>query len=269
MRWSLLALGLVVGQCDAYASFKSKIPNADKVKGPDGEDWPGVGHTRAGGGGPRNQFGKDFASAEYTWTKELCQKDSDGDGRSNGQELGDPNCVWKEGDQPTFEFGISHPGITDEFQKRINTCESFSTPPGAKTIDITFSNYAVPSTKTNYVKQAFTFPADADYDLVKFEAVVANPAEVHHMILYGCARDVSDQYKTPAPGKMPCTEMVFGWAVGGGDFCMPKGVAMRMLASKPYLALEIHYDNSALKSDIVDSSGFRITYIPSTNFFVP
>jgi hypothetical protein len=30
------------------------------------------------------------------WTAALCQKDSDGDGLTNGQELGDPCCTWVE-----------------------------------------------------------------------------------------------------------------------------------------------------------------------------
>jgi hypothetical protein len=33
-----------------------------------------------------------FAAAGYTWTRELCQADDDGDGFSNGAELGDPDC---------------------------------------------------------------------------------------------------------------------------------------------------------------------------------
>ena len=35
---------------------------------------------------------QDFAAAGYSWTPALCHKDSDGDGHSNGQELGDPHC---------------------------------------------------------------------------------------------------------------------------------------------------------------------------------
>jgi hypothetical protein len=47
-------------------------------------------------------FLQDFAAAGHAWTKELCQADSDGDGFSNGQELGDPQCTvsgdgaWKQ-----------------------------------------------------------------------------------------------------------------------------------------------------------------------------
>lgn len=34
------------------------------------------------------------------WTKTLCEKDSDGDGLSNGVELGDPCCIWVPGAIP-------------------------------------------------------------------------------------------------------------------------------------------------------------------------
>lgn len=43
---------------------------------------------------------QDFAKAGHTWTAELCKMDSDGDGVSNGQELGDPKCTvrgWQAG----------------------------------------------------------------------------------------------------------------------------------------------------------------------------
>ena len=44
------------------------------------------------------------------WTEELCREDSDQDGRTNGEELGDPDCTWEIGNQPTLTEGITHPG---------------------------------------------------------------------------------------------------------------------------------------------------------------
>ena len=45
-----------------------------------------------------------------TWTRELCMMDSDGDGRTNGEELGDPRCVWTpRGGAPT-NTASGHPG---------------------------------------------------------------------------------------------------------------------------------------------------------------
>jgi dopamine beta-monooxygenase len=43
------------------------------------------------------------------WTADLCQADSDGDGTSNGAELGDPNCTWTVGGTPEGK-STGHPG---------------------------------------------------------------------------------------------------------------------------------------------------------------
>ncbi|VDP84394.1 unnamed protein product [Echinostoma caproni] len=44
------------------------------------------------------------------WTQ-LCRLDSDGDGLTNGQELGDPNCEWTKGQTPSRTTNLSHPGV--------------------------------------------------------------------------------------------------------------------------------------------------------------
>ena len=62
--------------------------------------WRGVGHLAREGDGGRNGFGIDFQEAGFKWTTELCQMDSDCDGKTNGEELGDPNCIWMPGDSP-------------------------------------------------------------------------------------------------------------------------------------------------------------------------
>ena len=58
-----------------------------------------------GGAGPRNAFGQDVESTltepgiagQVQWS-EIFNLDSDGDGCTNGQELGDPNGEWSLGD---------------------------------------------------------------------------------------------------------------------------------------------------------------------------
>ena len=50
----------------------------------------------------------------------MCCPDSDGDGYTNGEELGDPCCVWKKGGVPANVTGLSHPAL------------SFSTPTNGK-----------------------------------------------------------------------------------------------------------------------------------------
>lgn len=43
------------------------------------------------------------------WTL-VCPLDSDGDGLTNGQELGDPRCEWTPGSASAESVNISHPG---------------------------------------------------------------------------------------------------------------------------------------------------------------
>lgn len=90
-----------------YEKFVSRIPNGDQVSG-----VAALGHMDPAGGGPRNDFGSDFDDMGKTWNEELCQADSDGDGQTNGQELGDPCCKWspESGSAPLWTTGVSHPG---------------------------------------------------------------------------------------------------------------------------------------------------------------
>jgi dopamine beta-monooxygenase len=97
---------------DGFSSYRNNIPNGFNVQRA-GESFPGVGHTSKAGGGALNDFGTAFASAGRTWTIALCQADSDGDGQSNGFELGDPDCVWTPGATPARSTDISHPGFAD------------------------------------------------------------------------------------------------------------------------------------------------------------
>mmetsp|Transcript_15623 Transcript_15623/g.36568 ORF Transcript_15623/g.36568 Transcript_15623/m.36568 type:complete len:166 (+) Transcript_15623:103-600(+) len=98
----------------AWMGFRNKMPNGDMVMRM-GEVWPGVGHEAKAGGGPRNVFGLAFKAANNTWTMELCQADTDGDGQTNGFELGDPDCTWMVGGTPARTVAISHPGYADSY----------------------------------------------------------------------------------------------------------------------------------------------------------
>ncbi|KAJ8577884.1 hypothetical protein ON010_g1326 [Phytophthora cinnamomi] len=89
----------------AREEFVKLIPNAACVPG-----VKAIGHTDGtGDSSANNDFGKAFASAGKTWTLNLCKADTDGDGQTNGQELGDPCCEWTEGAQPRWTSGVSHP----------------------------------------------------------------------------------------------------------------------------------------------------------------
>ena len=82
---------------NAYPYYQSRVPNG-YVNGQD------TGHS---GNSP---FRFAFINAGYQWTTELCNADTDGDGQSNGLELGDPCCVWTVGATPEFTYDISVAG---------------------------------------------------------------------------------------------------------------------------------------------------------------
>ena len=128
----------------AFPSYWTRLPNANRVPCPANATgcqagdaklgqpaWAcfGLGHaTCQGGTFPLNRFGVDFARLDY-WS-ELCPLDSDGDGWTNGQELGDPCCEWASYDTPSREMqalsrgrGLclleawtpTHPGVATDF----------------------------------------------------------------------------------------------------------------------------------------------------------
>ena len=117
-----LAVLLAVPSALAHSTFMKHIPNGNNVHDQFGKAWVAVGHTAASpddvpnfasDGFERNPFGWAFARAGFTWTRELCLEDSDADGLTNGEELGDPQCVWQLGDAPSRTVNITHPGMTN------------------------------------------------------------------------------------------------------------------------------------------------------------
>ena len=97
----------------------NEILNGFVVPNPGPGVWAGFDHLATGGGEPRNLFGIDFMDDRFSWTEELCRKDSDGDERSNGEELEDLDCVWRiEGDgklTPVVQASARlHSGIVNE-----------------------------------------------------------------------------------------------------------------------------------------------------------
>ncbi|MBX2812412.1 MAG: hypothetical protein KTR25_11405 [Myxococcales bacterium] len=73
-------------------------------------------------GGPRTDFGKDVedtlliddgadpSTGVVDWPT-VCARDSDNDGSSNGEELGDPNCTWAANAPATTQ--VSNPNVDE------------------------------------------------------------------------------------------------------------------------------------------------------------
>lgn len=92
-------------------------------------------HVSSGGGGARNPFGADVldivggSSSIKFWSPELAALDSDGDGFTNGQELGDP-----DGDgTPIPGASVSNPGSATSKPNQFPIA-AFLLPINAKTV---------------------------------------------------------------------------------------------------------------------------------------
>lgn len=123
-RLAVALLALMVhwrGVAHAHPHFALMLPNGNDVFHA-GRLVAALGHADTRGHGPLNVFGRDFAAAGLKWTRDLCEMDSDGDGLTNGVELGDPLCMWSRGEMGAgrvaaesglFHFGLvlTHPGV--------------------------------------------------------------------------------------------------------------------------------------------------------------
>jgi len=112
---------VLLGGASAHRQYVDRIPNGDLFM----PVWKALGHVSplpqavnsligmeiANVRFARNSFGKHFAAAGFHWNEWLCREDSDGDGLSNGEELGDPHCVWRPGMPPTRNTTLSHPAL--------------------------------------------------------------------------------------------------------------------------------------------------------------
>lgn len=83
-----------------------------------------MGHVNRESGGPNfNAFGAEFKRSGRNWAA-VCALDSDGDGMTNGEELGDPNCTWTVGaGDEGLERPIGHPGLVCEGGRQVNSLD--------------------------------------------------------------------------------------------------------------------------------------------------
>ena len=268
--------------------FRDRIPNGKTVPNPSipGSVWSGVGHFAVGGGGPRNPFGLDFQANDYEWTEELCKQDSDGDGRSNGQELGDPNCIWSRDDideetgapfLPEFP-AESHPGIVDVVVDipDTDTCKDYDPPDDTQIVDIQFSKQnQLNGTRTQYMCEQFRLTApsyDKDfttyYHQIKTEVINENPNVLHHIWIYICDAGDSSDGDRVGDGTYICSgieancQIVAGWAIGGKELCEPQHVGAPLvynsLTGKQVFKVEAHYNNVEEDATATDQSGMRL-----------
>nr|KAI8748695.1 tyramine beta-hydroxylase-like [Biomphalaria glabrata] len=279
----IFSVFLLIPSCLSYPSFQDQVPNGYNVRHPciPNYRWPGLGHIHRNGGGARNVFGQDFNKAGQQWTTSLCQLDSDGDGRTNGDELGDPTCVWSPGQIPTRTVDITHPGVCEPMNssscagknsfvscqlEALDNCPVLNNS-DVKTIDLTFTPFTVPGTETNYICMTFDLPSDQDYHIIADQPIINNSNVLHHMVLYGYERASIANISYPSSCSMDLdsfTTVIAGWTVGYSGTCYGETVGFRF-GSTGYtrVRLEIHYNNPKHISTYTDASGLRLYYRPA------
>mmetsp|Transcript_18058 Transcript_18058/g.36528 ORF Transcript_18058/g.36528 Transcript_18058/m.36528 type:complete len:735 (+) Transcript_18058:124-2328(+) len=295
---SLFAAGAVLfrfpAATTALPSFGSKLPNGERVPCRDGIDsgcidgyCRGIGHPACDGGtsgaSPQllSPFGQDWKDAGFRWTTELCQADSDGDGLTNGEELGDPCCVWTVEDEAvgwvseyTRNFVPSHPGDADhvlpEGYERPASCdaEEMVVPAGEGggsvalgtagynegeergSFDFLIKDYPIPRETTTYVDFVFNLPEDLPdvVHIVYGEALVSQPKHLHHFVLQGCTSRIDDELEGTPLTEVPsdCNAPIggfTGWAPGVTMWDLPlnAGVPIGKQFGVQAVSVNVHY----------------------------
>ncbi|KAH9508903.1 hypothetical protein Btru_050423 [Bulinus truncatus] len=284
MIWTSISCALLIlPHCLSYPSFQDQLPNGNNVLHPciPNYRWPGVGHENRNGGGSRNVFGQDFKNEGYQWTRSLCLKDSDGDGRTNGEELGDPNCVWSSGKIPARTVNVTHPGICEPLsdarcvgKNSFVSCQldsfdkcSVINSTDIRKLDVRFPSFKIPASETNYMCMIMELPSDQDYHIVADQAIINNSNVLHHMLLYGCDDPNITLSTAPTSCGMfssACNSIIGGWTVGQAGQCYGDTVGFRIGTTGYKRArLEIHYNNPDMITTYTDSSGLRLYYRPA------
>ncbi|CAL1525883.1 unnamed protein product [Lymnaea stagnalis] len=276
---------IILPLTSAFSFYQYQVPNGDNVGDPcqRGGQWAAIGHQMIYGGGPRNPFGDAFDRAGRNWTKALCLEDSDGDGRTNGQELGDPNCVWSYGRGDPMTGNITHPGICEPLdsarclgKNNFDTCLtpktvidscSVANNSGIKTMNLTFPKMIIPPASNSSLCMTVDASREMDYHLFAVQPVVDVTNVTYNMLLYGCDNTTSDSTLAPqvCQASSAGCQVITTWTFGQPGTCFGETVGYRMGKSGfQRFKLEIHYSNRKLSSGVSGSSGLNLYYKPAS-----
>ncbi len=187
IRSVIIGLALLVGVQNTFAlsSFRSRVPNGNL-------NSCDTCHDLAAGPPALNPFGTAFLGAGTSWTPALATVDSDGDGFTNGQELGDPAGTWTPG-SPNPTGNITNPG--DPTSHPTATAPAITTEPASQTVtvgaNVTFTVAATGTAPLAYQWQKNTVNiTGATNDTLALNAVTAGDAGSYVVVVSNGAGSV-------------------------------------------------------------------------------
>lgn len=232
-----------------WPTYNDLIPNGDKVPNPCNPSliWNGVGHLGPYGSGPRNQFGHDFIKANKIWS-DICRLDSDGDGKYNGLELGDPNCEWSTSNRNLSLPAFSHPGVCEPWDSptcqamnasldcsadKVSTdCEQIDEP-GVQKYDMFLVNYSIPLRESTFACRIFDLPVKTDYHVIASKPINYQHKLLGQVAVYGCNPNSGEitrksVFECSSSVAKPCQDLIAIMDQGEMDQgnCFPRDVGL-------------------------------------------
>ncbi|CAC5410877.1 unnamed protein product [Mytilus coruscus] len=278
----IIFLLLQVINTNSWPSYRFNIPNGNVVPNPcnPADIWTAVGHGKPKVFAPRNPFGEDFLRYGLTWNRYLCMTDSDGDGRTNGEELGDPTCEWEQTNPTSLSTTVSHPGVCEPIdspvcaqkpdnhkcssQRKLD-CPSFSRN-DTEQLKINMTNAHVPIKLSSYVCLEVRLPYDKDYHLLAAEPIIDKTKIVDQIQIFACDSGLHSRvYNHPFEcGEKPrgdCQSLIGGYSRHEKGICFPPKSGYRIgKTGCRQIIFQIRYKNPYLNPALYDSSGITLYY---------
>jgi len=121
-------------------------------------------------------------------------------------------------------------------------------------------NFTVPTTQTNYFCAGFSLASPlGKAHAIAFEPIIDKATVVHHLIIYTCTSPVpTGPYECSAMSSQ-CGNILYAWALGGPPFNVPVQAGFPFgETTAQSISLQIHYDNSAHTTGLIDTSGVAV-----------
>ncbi|XP_076872509.1 DBH-like monooxygenase protein 1 homolog [Brachyhypopomus gauderio] len=185
--------------------------------------------------------------------------------------------IWAYHDEDLGPSGPAYHGANRgrKSLRLLNPATNTAVPSGTATFDLRNVNVPVPHKDTTYWCRMFKMPeVHTKHHIIRIEPLLqGQPGVVHHMLLYQCSSELSDGelhashecfHPNMPDSFLTCETVIFAWAIGGDGYTYPPHVGMSIgtAADPVYVLLEVHYDNPALHTGLLDSSGLRLYYTP-------